>query len=164
MNPNGTAGTAAHEYWFQKPPFSWFSKLEASCESQTIILGSTYLTTNMGLSYTLTSLSTTDHNNKTTMLPGTPYTNNTMENCVVGTINIYPERRDYSLISSNSWTWGKTYAAVSDPRIGDQELNQCIITYKLRRMYLAAYLAPLHRSLLAFRFSIWKIPASFKTS
>jgi hypothetical protein len=113
-NPNGTAGTAEHKLWFQKAPFSWLSNLEASCQSQALMLGSNYMTTHMGLSYTLISLSQQDENNKTTQSPGTPYLNNTLQDCEVGTIQIYPTRKDTSLRSPNSWTWGDTYAAVSN--------------------------------------------------
>lgn len=112
-NPNGTAGTAEHKLWFQKAPFSWLSNLEASCQSEALMLGSNYMTTHMGFSYTLISLSQQDENNKTRQSPGAPYLNNTLQDCEVGTIQIYPARKDTSLSSPNSWTWGDTYAAVS---------------------------------------------------
>lgn len=114
-NPNGTAGTAEHKLWFQKAPFSWLSNLEASCQSQALLLGSSYMTTHMGFSYTLISLSQQDKNNKTTQAPGAPYLNSTLQNCEVGTIQIYPARKDTSITSGNSWTWGDTNAAVSGP-------------------------------------------------
>lgn len=77
------------------------------------MLGSNYMTTHMGFSYTLISLSQQDENNKTRQSPGAPYLNNTLQDCEVGTIQIYPARKDTSLSSPNSWTWGDTYAAVS---------------------------------------------------
>lgn len=114
-NPNGTAGTAGHKLWFQKAPFSWLSNLEASCQSQALMLGSTYMTTHMGFSYTLISLSRQDENNKTIQTPGAPYLNSTLKDCEVGSIQVYPARKDTSMRSGNSWTWGDTHAAVSSP-------------------------------------------------
>lgn len=78
------------------------------------MLGSTYMTTHMGFSYTLISLSQQDENNKTLQTPGAPYLNNTLQDCEVGTIQVYPGRKDTSMKSANSWTWGDTYAAVSN--------------------------------------------------
>lgn len=112
-NPNGTAGTAEHKLWFQKAPFSWLSNLEASCQSQALMLGSSYMTTHMGFSYTLISLSQQDKNNKTIQSPGAPYLNSTLKDCEVGSIQVYPARKDTSVTSGNSWTWGDTNAAVS---------------------------------------------------
>ncbi|KAI3392301.1 hypothetical protein diail_5909, partial [Diaporthe ilicicola] len=111
-NPNGTAGTAEKQ-WFQKPPFSWVGNLEASCQSQALMLGSNYMTTHMGFSYSLISLSYQDENNKTTQSPGTPYLNSTLQDCEVGTVQVYPARKDTSMQSANSWTWGDTYAAAN---------------------------------------------------
>lgn len=79
------------------------------------MLGSSYMTTHMGFSYTLISLSQQDKNNKTIQSPGAPYLNSTLQDCEVGTIQIYPARKDTSMRSGNSWTWGDTHAAVSRP-------------------------------------------------
>lgn len=79
------------------------------------MLGSSYMTTHMGFSYTLISLSQQDENNKTTQSPGAPYLNSTLQDCEVGTVQVYPARKDTSLTSGNSWTWGDTHAAVSNP-------------------------------------------------
>lgn len=126
-NPNGTAGTAEHKLWFQKAPFSWLSNLEASCQSQALMLGSSYMTTHMGFSYTLISLAQQDKNNKTIQAPGAPYLNSTLQDCEVGTIQIYPARKDTSVTSGNSWTWGDTNAAVSGP-IRLMQAAQSIVT------------------------------------
>ncbi|KAL1866692.1 hypothetical protein Daus18300_006636 [Diaporthe australafricana] len=67
----------------------------------------------MGFSYTLISLSQQDENNKTLQTPGAPYLNNTLQDCEVGTIQVYPGRKDTSMKSANSWTWGDTYAAAN---------------------------------------------------
>ncbi|KAK2601450.1 hypothetical protein N8I77_010899 [Diaporthe amygdali] len=112
-NPNGTTGTAEHELWFQKPPFSWIGNLQASCQSQALMLGSNYMTTHLGFSYNLVSLSQQDSNNKTIQSPGAPYLNSTLRECEVGSIQVYPTRKDTSLTSANSWTWGDTYAAAN---------------------------------------------------
>lgn len=79
------------------------------------MLGSSYMTTHMGFSYTLISLSQQDENNKTIQAPGAPYLNSTLQDCEVGTIQVYPARKDTSVTSGNSWTWGDTNAAVSGP-------------------------------------------------
>lgn len=78
------------------------------------MLGSTYMTTHMGFSYTLISLSHQDENNKTIQAPGAPYLNSTLKDCEVGTLQVYPARKDTSMTSANSWTWGDTHAAVRD--------------------------------------------------
>ncbi|KAG6355297.1 hypothetical protein INS49_003258 [Diaporthe citri] len=67
----------------------------------------------MGFSYTLISLSHQDKNNKTTQAPGAPYLNSTLQDCEVGTIQVYPARKDTSVTSGNSWTWGDTNAAAN---------------------------------------------------
>lgn len=79
-DPNSTVSQAQ---WAQQWPFSWFSKVETTCQSQTLQITSQFFTDKLSLPYTLTGVWQNQ-----TAVPSLRYTNNVLENCTVTRIFI----------------------------------------------------------------------------
>jgi hypothetical protein len=105
-DPNATL---AEKAWFEKAPFSYESKLSASCQSANIAPG-TALTTKTGFQYTLSNVWTQDEPANIIPLPSLTYLNNTITNCTFDGVNIAlynynPEN------NSPYWSWNRDSAA-----------------------------------------------------
>ncbi|KAI1630192.1 hypothetical protein EDD37DRAFT_618822 [Exophiala viscosa] len=105
-DPNSTL---AKKTWFEKPPFSYQSKLSASCQPANIAT-STLLTAKSGLQYTLGNVWTEDENGRATLLPSLTYLNNSFTDCDFQGIHILLVNYDPD---SNGpyWNWNRDSTA-----------------------------------------------------
>ena len=104
-SPNTTIST---EYWFNKAPWSWGDKLKPTCQAQNIPIGYSFFTTNLGLSYTLKSVTQYDPKaNETIHLPSLPYLNQTLQDCEIDSVILYTKKSDVSENGNGAWwSWG----------------------------------------------------------
>lgn len=99
--------------WFENAPWSWMGQLHPSCEPQNLDIGTTWFTTNMGLLYSLESLSYSRPDDLLpTYIPATPYLNNTLQNCTVNQIDIKAGRTSNAQDADVPWIWDNTWATV----------------------------------------------------
>lgn len=102
IDPNTTE---AEDYWFNNKIFTFGDQqLEPDCQGELLQVGDQFMTTNMGLSYTVWQVFTTSQ------IAGVPqqyssvaYLNNTLENCRVNTVNIYLKKADASEPPATRW-------------------------------------------------------------
>jgi hypothetical protein len=105
--------TLEENYWFGKPPFSWISKTQVSCQPALLTTGGTFFTSKLGLTYTIDRLRHANSIDKEDrILSATAYQNTVLRDCEVRGINIDFMRRDYTRWPQNWWSWGLTSASV----------------------------------------------------
>jgi hypothetical protein len=92
-------------YWFDKPPFSWISKTNVSCQPALLTTGNTYFTSNLGLTYELDRLWRADSPGaRPHVLPATGYLNTPLRDCSVRQIEIdFMKRFDAQVY--DPWNW-----------------------------------------------------------
>ncbi|KAJ9610380.1 hypothetical protein H2200_005157 [Cladophialophora chaetospira] len=103
-DPNTTlAGTQ----WFQKPFWTLFAKVEASCQSQGLALNTQLFTTQLGLTYKMANVWSYGANGSVKISPSLTYLNNTLENCTVN--NIYIDATNTNSVGNSPfWNWQRT--------------------------------------------------------
>lgn len=102
-NPNGTL---SHDSWTQHWPFSWFDKVPATCQTQTLQVNSQFFTNKLSLPYTLTGVfQNSTKNNTLNVLPSLQYMNNTLEACKINEMvfNLESSSRTANQISQYIW-------------------------------------------------------------
>jgi hypothetical protein len=105
-NPNDTL---SRTHWYDKAPWSWTSKIAATCEAQNLQPGTTFFTSNLGLTYTLTGV-----RNHNTTFPALVYMNNPLEDCYVDFVDVEMRRSSRSdRIPTFWWVFGASYATAS---------------------------------------------------
>ncbi|MCJ1469000.1 hypothetical protein MMC07_007632 [Pseudocyphellaria aurata] len=83
-DPNSTVSQTK---WAERWPFSWFSKVDTTCQSLSLQINSQFSTDKLGFFYTLTSIGQyRDPNGPMTTIPSLRYTNNTLQHCSVNEI------------------------------------------------------------------------------
>lgn len=110
FDPNGTQ---AEYYWFNHPIFTWGDdKLKPVCQEEDLQVGFQFMTTNMGLSYTIKAITNdTESSNELARRSSIPYLNNSLRNCRVNSVNVYLRKADDSLPEkANWWSWMFNYA------------------------------------------------------
>lgn len=107
--------TIAEQHWYTKAPWTWSDKLKATCQAQNLPIGYQFFTTNLGLSYTLDSV--TQYNkatNQTVHLPSLPYLNQTLEDCQIDQVVLYMRKNDQSENGHSAWwSWGDSTGAAT---------------------------------------------------
>lgn len=96
-DPNTTVEEAQSK-WYFRSPFNWGDQIRISCEAASLPVGSSFLTSNLGLRYELTGVSGD-------VTGSAPYLNNTLEDCVIDRIEIYLHKADLSTPPGNWPSW-----------------------------------------------------------
>lgn len=99
--------TLAETQWFQKPFWTLFAKVEASCQSQGLALNTQLFTTQLGLTYKLANVWSYGTNGSVRIAPSLTYLNNTLENCSVNGLYIDAVNTN-SVGNSPFWNWQRT--------------------------------------------------------
>ena len=110
-DPNSTL---AQKAWFEKPPFSYQSKLSASCEVASIQLG-TILVAKSGFQYQLDNVWTVDETGASTNLPSLTYLNNSFASCDFTGVQVILKNNDPEA-NGPFWTWTEDSSAVVSRR------------------------------------------------
>lgn len=109
-DPNSTVSRAQ---WGNRWPFSLFSKVETTCQGQTLQINSPFYTDKLSFSYTLTGVwqhrMTGENTSSVTVLPSLRYTNNILENCTLHKIALSVDK---DMITSNAWDGEATVSIV----------------------------------------------------
>lgn len=108
-DPNSTM---AEKHWFTQAPWSWGDKLRPTCESQDVPIGYSFFSTNLGLQYTLTSVSQYDTDSGHTIpLPSLRYLNHTLQDCHITQVILHMEKDDESYNGLGYWwSWDDSSA------------------------------------------------------
>jgi len=105
-DPNSTL---AEKAWFEKAPFSYQSKLSASCQPANIAPG-TELTAKSGFQYDLGSVWTEDETGALVSLPSLTYLNNSFTDCTFQGVQI--SLLNYDPQSNGPfWNWNRDSSA-----------------------------------------------------
>lgn len=101
--------TLHQDYWFQKAPFSWFSRDHLSCQPALLTPGNTYFTSNLGFMYSMDKLwQGNSVGMSKQVLPAASYENTELQDCQVRQIEIDFTRRDQTPLPENFWSWELT--------------------------------------------------------
>ncbi|KAK5206675.1 hypothetical protein LTR41_007668 [Exophiala xenobiotica] len=103
-NPNSTF---AESQWFNNVFFTWGDdKLKPVCQEQNLQIGTEFMTTNMGLSYTIRAITSPSNNShEIAQHSSISYLNNVLQNCRVNVVNVYLRKADWSAPPSFWWSW-----------------------------------------------------------
>lgn len=109
MSTTDPNSTETKQYWFNNVLFTWGDdKLHPKCQKRDMPVGSHFMTTNKGLTYTLKSISSQLLAQNESSLS---YFNNTLQNCGVKSINVFLRKADDSVPpKSQWWSWMLSYA------------------------------------------------------
>ncbi|KAH8881958.1 hypothetical protein GQ53DRAFT_886259 [Thozetella sp. PMI_491] len=114
-DPNTTLG--AQKQWFMEPPFNWGGDLDPKCEPQLLAIGDKLFSTNLGLSYEVTSISRIDETGQTASLPSVQYLNNTLEGCITDSVVVDLHKNDLTLPPYAWWiSWSPSSTATATAR------------------------------------------------
>jgi hypothetical protein len=109
-NPNGIE---SERCWFNS---KWFTfgddKLNPRCQRLDIPVGYQFMTTNLGLRYTVTAV-TQNVNGTVLQRSQLSYLNNTLKDCQVDSIDIHLEKSDRSPPDGYFWSWQTSSTSVS---------------------------------------------------
>jgi hypothetical protein len=109
-DPNSTE---AEQNWYQNKFFTWGTdNLEPKCQHTEITVGDQFMTTNLGLQYTVNAMSLQPYGSDSIQQISTvSYLNNTLENCQIDSINIALRKDDSAAQGDYSWwSWTDSYA------------------------------------------------------
>lgn len=103
--------TVSQAQWAERWPFSWFSKVETTCQSQTLQINSQFFTDKLSLPYTLTGVWQNRTASNTTVVPSLRYTNNVLNNCTVNEMVINLESTSRTANELSIYSWGPEASA-----------------------------------------------------
>lgn len=107
--------TLAEKAWFEKPPFSYQSRLSTSCQAANIAPG-TQLAAKSGFQYELGSVWTEDATGNSVALPSLTYLNNSFANCDFQGVQIF--LLNYDPVNNGPfWNWNRDSSATVSRRI-----------------------------------------------
>lgn len=111
-DPNGTHAEA---HWFTQGLFSWNSKFVATCQAQNLQPGTQFFTSNLGLTYTLTGVSTIPPiGQAASTLPVLAYLNNTLEDCHIDYVQLdFQPGGSTTTVPSPWYVWTSSSAVAS---------------------------------------------------
>ena len=109
-DPNSTE---SKQNWFNWKGFTFGDdKLNPRCQRLAVSIGTQFMTTNLGLRYTMTAV-TSQQNGTEVDFPQVSYLNNALQDCKVETIDIHMEKGDRSAPGGYFWSWQKSRPSVS---------------------------------------------------
>lgn len=119
------------KHWFSNAPWSWGDKLNPTCETQAIPIGYQFFTTNLGLSYTLTSVSQYNiQTNETTRFPSLQYLNQTLQDCQIDEVDLYMRKSDQTENGKGRWwSWDDSSAAATAHCTIDTSIGPVNVTF-----------------------------------
>lgn len=102
---NDPNGTEAERNWYQNRVFTWGTdNLMPECQHTEITVGYRFMTTNLGLQYTVNAISLRPYGSDSIQQISTvSYLNNTLENCQIDSINIVLRKDDNAEQGSYFW-------------------------------------------------------------
>lgn len=98
-------GTVSRRDWTQRGVFSILAKVTTSCQSTNLAVNAQFYTDKLSLPYTITAI-WQQKEGRAAPIPGLPYANNTLEDCVVSNILIDLES-EHRTAEQKGWLgWG----------------------------------------------------------
>lgn len=79
-DPNATV---TRDTWTHHWPFSWFDKIQTTCQAQNFQVNSQFFTNKLSLPYTITRVFQNQTAGVVSVLPSVQYMNNTLRNCTI---------------------------------------------------------------------------------
>src|ERR1700760_452729 len=109
INPNETEQT---RHWFNWEGFTWGGNgLTPKCQNLDVQVGFTFMTTNLGLGYTIQNVTSNDM--RQSSFPSLSYHNNNLTDCEVDMIYLNLKKVDESGPGTfDFWSWFNSYANV----------------------------------------------------
>ena len=139
-NPNGTEG---HKQWFNNAFFTWGDDtLDPKCQHFDIPVGYDFMTTNLGLRYTVTGVSfQSDSSNpkaNSTQRSSLAYHNNPLTDCEISTIDIDLRKSDDKAGCDDCWwSWMDSSADATTHCKIDLDEGHFILSFKTHYTNLA---------------------------
>ncbi|OCK73881.1 hypothetical protein K432DRAFT_311851 [Lepidopterella palustris CBS 459.81] len=103
IDANSTQDT---KYWYNNIIFTWGDdKLDPQCQHVEIPVGYQFMTSNLGLRYTVTGIVYHNETGPQQKRPSISYLNNTLTDCQVDSVDIYLRKSDTSHPWYDWWSW-----------------------------------------------------------
>lgn len=99
------------KHWYNEIIFTWGDdKLDPKCQPVEIPVGYQFMTSNLGLRYTVTGIVYNETGKPQQKRPSISYLNNTLTDCQVDTVDIYLRKADTSSPWYDWWSWVESSA------------------------------------------------------
>lgn len=85
--------------WFRKRPFNWQDDVQAECQPHLLAVGDSFFTSNLGLRYTVKTITDADRRSRSTM----SYKNNVLTDCVPTVIELRLRKVDTAVPPAAPW-------------------------------------------------------------
>ncbi|KAF2006656.1 hypothetical protein P154DRAFT_421868 [Amniculicola lignicola CBS 123094] len=133
-NPNDTE---TQRHWFNRFTFG-DDKLKARCQHLHLPVGYQFITTNLGLRYTVATITqnVAGEDLHTSMVS---YLNNTLRDCEVDSINVHLEKADRSPPGGFYWSWQKSSPSISASCFVENEEGVFKISFVSKNLRLNNY-------------------------